>query len=173
MGIVDRTLEALVSALLVVTVVIAFTEVVFRYGLNSSLEWSFEFLLIVLTYMTFVSAFLALRKRAHLRILVILLALPRPGQALVFVLNQIGIGVTVAVMTYWGWDLAWKFPFKVTLILGWPVTWLYIIIPISGAAMGLQVVWDLAAGIRRLLAGLPPEVLVAEPGPDGTGGRSL
>ena len=156
-GFIDRILEATIAVMLIITVVVAFLEVVLRYGFNTSLIWSFEFLLIVLTYMSFVGALLALRQRAHLRILVIYFMLPHIGQVILFVINQLAIGVTTVVMAYWGWDYAFRFIEKTTLILEWPVTWLYIVIPLSGVAMTLQVLHDLYKGLRRVFSGLSPE----------------
>lgn len=152
--------------MLVISVAIAFLEVVLRYVFNLSLGWSFEFLLILLTYMSFFGAYLALRSRAHLRILVIYFKLPRLGQTIMFVVNQIGVGVTVVVMAWWGWEYAFRFPGKTTLILGWPVSALYFVIPATGAAMTLQVLWDLYRGLRRVFAGLPPEEHAPAPGSD-------
>ncbi len=169
-GLIDRILEAIIAVMLIILVAIAFLEVVLRYVFNTSLVWSFEFLLVILTYMSFVGALLALRKRAHLRVLVIFFMLPRIGQAVLFVINQLGIGVTTAVMAYWGWEYAFRFTEKTTLILGWPVTWLYIVIPASGAAMTLQVLWDLYKGLRRVFAGLPPEEEMEQATPTGAEG---
>ena len=156
-GIIDRILEGLIAVLLLASVVVACLEVGLRYIFNSSLGWSFEFLLILITYMTFIGAYLALRMRAHLRIMVLYLKLGRTGQFILFVLNQLGIGVTVSVMTWWGWDYTFRFPGKSTLMHLRPVAWLYIVVPIAGTAMLFQVAWDLWKGIRRYMNGMPPE----------------
>lgn len=167
--IIDRILEAIIAVLLLVSVAITCLEVVLRYVFNTSLIWSFEFLLILITYMTFIGACLALRQGAHLRIMVLYLKLGRTGQLVLFVLSQIGIAVTVGVMCFWGWDFTFRFPGKGTLLLHWPVAWLYIVVPLAGTAMLLQVIWDLWRGVRRYADGLlPEEVSVAadtEPSP--------
>ncbi len=82
---INRVLEAICTALLAVTVLIAFTAVIFRYVIGSALSWSFEASLVLLTYLTFIGSYLALRKHSHLKVDVFIRMLPPLGQVTVFV----------------------------------------------------------------------------------------
>jgi len=157
MRIFDMILEITVAALIVAATGVGFTEVVFRYALGSSIGWSFEFLQILLVFITFVGGFLASRKRSHLRVTVLVEALPRSLRMLCFLLAQIGIAITTVVMTVWGWDYALRFQDTHTDMLRIPVVYLYIIVPICGFAMTCQVIADIWTGVRDFVAKGEPE----------------
>ena len=157
----DRILVAVINAILALMVVIAGGEVFCRYVLETSIPWAFEASLALLSYLTFIGGYVALRTRAHLRVDFVIRRLPMTGRIVVFVLNQAAIGLIAYVFTVWGWQQAFAFAGQLTPVMGMPMSWLYIIVPISGAAMLAQVAWDVWIGIQRLAAGLPPEDLDA------------
>lgn len=149
MWIFDKLLEVAVGALIVVATVVGFAEVVSRYALGGSIGWSYEFLQIVLVYITFVGGFLATRTQSHLRVTVIVEALPRNIRFICFLVAKIGVAITTIVMTIWGWEYAFRFSGSSTDILRVPVVYLYIVVPICGFAMTLQVIADLVMGIWK------------------------
>ncbi|WP_324754237.1 TRAP transporter small permease [Roseovarius sp. Pro17] len=157
MRVLDIILEIAVAALIVAATAVGFTEVIFRYLLGSSIGWSFEFLQIILVYITFVGGFLASRKRGHLRVTVLVEKMPRTLRMICFLLAQIGIAITTVVMTIWGWDYAFRFPDTTTDMIRIPVVYLYIIVPLCGFAMSCQVVCDIVIGLRNYLSGDEPE----------------
>lgn len=152
---IDRLLEAICAALLVATVSIAFIAVVFRYGIGSSLSWSFEASLILLTYLTFIGAYLAMRKNAHLKVEVMVAKLPLTTQLVVFTFNQSVIFLIAFVMVYHGGRQVLLFQTQTTLILEFPVGILYAVIPLCGLLFALQGMVDLIAGIKRWRQGIP------------------
>lgn len=152
---INRILEAICAVILVVAVLIAFVSVIFRYVIGSSLSWSFEASIGLLTYLTFVGCYLAMRKNSHLKVDVFVRKLPRAGQFLVFVMNQlimVGIGW---VMLYHGARQAIIFADSRTLVMELPNGYLYGIIPISGLLMGIDALVGLYLGWRRHVAGGP------------------
>lgn len=138
-------------------VVIAAAAVFYRYVLGSSLSWSFELLLILLTYMTFIGAYAAMRRGMHLRVDVVVRMLPRVPQTIVFVLAQSLILLVALVMVRWGFELFMRAGDRSTTMLELPRGYLYIIIPISGMAMALETAHQLFRGVRRFLRGEMPE----------------
>lgn len=148
----DKVLELGVGALIVVATTVGFAEVISRYVLGASIGWSFEFLQIVLVYTTFFGGFLASRQRGHLRVTVVVEAMPPVLRQLCFVLSQIGIGITTVVMMVWGWDYAFRFTDTTTDMLRIPVVYLYLAVPIIGFAMTCQVIADLVIGLRQMMA---------------------
>ncbi|MDP4796189.1 MAG: TRAP transporter small permease [Rhodospirillales bacterium] len=158
---INRILEAICAVILAVAVLIAFVSVIFRYVLGSSLSWSFEASIGMLTYLTFIGCYLAMRKNSHLRVDVFVNKLPRLGQFAVFALNQLLIVGIAWVMVYHGGRQAYLFADSPTLVMELPSGILYAIIPISGLLMGIDSMAGLVAGWHRLMNGGP--AFVVEP----------
>ena len=152
---IDRILEAICALILALMVGVAFVSVIFRYVLGSSLSWSFEASLALLSYLTFVGCYLALRKGAHLKVDVLVQRMPVTAQLLCFVANQImmiGIG---AIMTWEGGRLTSLFYAQKTLVLEIPRGVLYVMVPLTGALIAIDgVVW-LVGGIKSHRRGEP------------------
>lgn len=150
---INRILEAVIAGLLAATVVVAFTAVIFRYALGSALSWSFEVSLALLTYITFLGAYLALRKGAHLKVDLLVKRLPRLPQGIIFLLNQ-GLIATI------GWIMAWyggrqmlHFADQNTTVLEISTAWYYAAVPLVGALMMLDALHVAGRGALRLAAG--------------------
>jgi len=161
---VNRILEAICAVILALAVLIAFVSVIFRYVLGSALSWSFEASVAMLTYLTFVGCYLAMRKNSHLKVDVFVRMLPRAGQMFLFVLNQLLIVGIGAVMLYHGGRQTVLFLDSKTLVMELPSGVLYVIIPISGLLMGADAVTGLVAGWRRFAVGGP---VIPEDAPTG------
>lgn len=155
---INRILEGVTAAILMLMVVIAFVAVIFRYVIESSLSWSFEATMALLTYLTFISCYLALRQGAHLKVDYFIKHLPLGPRTAVFALNRLLIFAVGLVMVVWGLRQTWLYREQTTLVMEIPVWVLYVIIPMSGLAMGLDAFWQLVAGLRRAWRGEDPEV---------------
>jgi TRAP-type C4-dicarboxylate transport system permease small subunit len=153
----NRVLEAIVAALMAATVVIAFAAVFFRYVIGQALGWSFEALLALLVYMTFIGAYLALRRGAHLKIDVIVRMLPLRAQAGMFLLNQLVIAAVGMMMLIWGTQQAVRFAARHTVVMELPLWPLYGLIPLCGLAFFIEALSRIPGGLRRARQGLPPE----------------
>lgn len=153
----NRVLEAIVAAIMAVTVVIAFAAVIFRYVIGQALTWSFEALLALLVYMTFIGAYLALRRGAHLKIDVVVRMLPLRAQAGLFLFNQLVIAGVGAVMLIWGSQQALRFAARQTIVMELPLGPLYGIIPLCGLGILIEALLRIPAGLRRVGQGLAPE----------------
>ena len=146
---IDRALEAICAALLAATVLVAFVAVIFRYVLGSALSWSFEASLMLLTYLTFLGSYLAMRRNAHLKVEVLAAKLPRVGQLLVFSLNQLVIVGVASIMVVYGIRQVALFHSQTSLVIELPLSLLYAVIPVGGLLMGLQGLVELRSGLRR------------------------
>lgn len=146
---IDRILEVICAALLAATVLITFIAVIFRYVLGSALSWSFEASLALLTYLTFVGCYLAMRKNAHLKVEVLVARFPALAQVLVFAMNQLIIIAIAVVMVVFGMRQMLMFHSQTTLVLELPLSLLYAAIPLSGLLMALQAVTELFGGVGR------------------------
>lgn len=163
---IDRILEAVCAALLAATVLIAFVAVIFRYVIGAALSWSFEASLALLTYLTFLGCYLALRKNAHLKVEVLVQRLPLWGQALVWTFNQLTIVAIAGVMVVFGARQVQLFHDQTTLVMELPVSLLYAAIPLSGLLMGLESAFRIRHGYRRWARGEP--LFDADPGAAST-----
>lgn len=166
---IDRILEATCALLLAAAVLVAFLAVIFRYVVGSALSWSFEASLALLTYITFVGCYLALRQNSHLKVDVFVRLLPRLGQAAVFTFTQCTIIAIAVVMVYYGGRQLWLFKSQTTLVMELPSWLLYAAIPLSGLMMGVDATAALFRGLRRYARGGPP---MDFDGVDGAGARS-
>ncbi|WP_137389032.1 TRAP transporter small permease [Rhodoligotrophos defluvii] len=163
----NRLLEVIVAVLMAATVVIGFAAVVARYVVGQSLGWSYEAMQALLVYMTFVSAYLALRRGAHLKIDVLVRMMPISGQTVLFLLNQAIIAAVGFVMFWWGGEQALRFWSRETLVLELPLGPLYGIIPLAGLGILIEALIVIPAGLRRARAGEAPDQV-----PDAFGSES-
>ena len=150
---INRILEAICAALLLATVVIGFMAVIYRYVFDNALSWSFEALLALLTYITFIGAYLALRKNAHLRVDFLANALPRPGQLVLFLCNQAIIGLIGLLMLRQGWRQTILFQDQTTQVLEISNAYLYAAIPVCGLLICIDALTRVFVGLRRYFAG--------------------
>lgn len=157
MTLLDRVLDALMATLMATAVGVAVAAVFFRYVIERSLVWSFEASLALLCYMTFVGAYVALRRGAHLRVDVLVVRLPLPLRGLVFLMCQAIIAAVCIVMIYWGTQQTLKFADRTTTVMELPLGYLYVVVPLSGLGMLIECVLQTFRGLRRLRAGNPPD----------------
>lgn len=164
---VNRILEAICAVILAATVLIAFASVIFRYVIGSALSWSFEASLALLTYLTFIGCYLALRKQSHLKVEVLVGKLPPAGQLACFVMNQSLVVVIGLLMVYQGGRQTLLFMDQTTLVMQISKAYLYAAIPLSGALMSLDSLAVLVSGLRRCARGEALYKAVRPPvGPD-------
>lgn len=155
---VNRILDAITAAILAVTVVIAFVAVIFRYVIESSLTWSFEASLVLLTYLTFIAGYSALRHGSHLKVDVFVRLMPFPAQVAIFAMNQLAISGIGVVMVVWGGRQTWLYHAQTTMVMEIPLGFLYVIIPLCGLAMAVDSLWQLGVGLNRVRHGGPLHV---------------
>ena len=80
------------------------------------------------------------------------------------------MGLVAFVMVYYGAIYSFSFPGKTTEILEIPVVYIYIIIPISGLLMGVDLLHSMYRGAVRALAGQMPEESFLNVSINGNGG---
>ncbi|MCA1776569.1 MAG: TRAP transporter small permease [Loktanella sp.] len=153
---INRILEGFIAVLLVAAVGVAFLAVIYRYALNSALSWSFEVSLALLTYITFIGGYLALRKGAHLKVDLLLACLPFPMRGAAFLLNQALIGLIGWIMAWYGTRQMLRFSDQHTNVLEVSNSWYYAAIPIAGGLICIDVVTTTIRGLIRMFRGEEP-----------------
>ena len=76
----DKFEEYLLASSLVVTVLVVFLQVIMRYVFQSSLSWSEELARYLFVYQTWLGAALGVKYRKHIRVELLLNALPLKGR---------------------------------------------------------------------------------------------
>ncbi len=154
---INSVREALVAVLLLAAVSVAFLAVVYRYLLDDALSWSFEVSLALLTYITFIGSYLALRRGAHLKVDILVKLLPAWSRNALFVVNQVIIGSVGAIMAWYGGRQVVRFADQTTNVLEISNGYLYAAIPIAGGLICLDALVQLLRGLYRIKEGLEPD----------------
>ena len=121
------------AALLVALVTLAVSAVVFRYAVGAPLAWAEEVESLLLLWIIMIGLVYGKRKNMLLR-MDILLNLFSPGVRRVVMIIQECVHVGMfGLMAYYGYTLALQVGSKGTSMLGIPLYWLYISLPIGAA----------------------------------------
>lgn len=126
-----HVLKIAMVAALVLMVVLVFGNVVLRYGFNSGITVSEELSRMLFVWLTFVSAIVALRERAHLGVDTLVRKLPRAGRKACLVLSLV-------LMIY----ATWLF-----LTGSWQQTMISINVKATAPVTGLSMGWFYGTGV--------------------------
>ena len=144
-----RAVEAFMALLLVAMVAMVLGNVILRYGFDTGISASEELSRTAFVWLTFIGAVVATREGTHLGVDSLLRRLPRKGQlAMVFVSESIVL--VCCVLMFQGTWL--QHPVNATtasLITGMPVIWLFGILYVTSAGIGVLVLhklWRIATG---------------------------
>ncbi len=142
------------SLLLVLMVVIVFVGVFYRYVLNAALAWYDEFASYLLVWLTFYGAAVASAHRRQIGFDALVARLAPGPRRLLEIVAELCTIAFQAVLVGSGWVLTTAVHRDTAVSLPWVrMSWVYSVLPISGALM-------LLAGLVQLIA----------PGPAGPRG---
>lgn len=137
----DRTEEILSALCILAMSLIIAAQVFHRYVLGSSLLWSEELGRYLLIWGVYIGCAYAVRDRRHLAVTVVLDLVPDTLRRWMLTLADILTLVFCGVIVVWGIDMleflgrtGQKAP-----SLGVAIYWVYLVIPIGAALMGLRV----------------------------------
>jgi len=124
--------------LLIIDILIATLVVAGRYiSFIPSPSWSEEIILTCMAYMAVLSASLAIRRKAHIRMTAFDKYLPKKLVNILDIISDIGVLVLAVVMIVVGWRYAVQIGSRGTYVSMPNVSrfWMYFPIPIAGVAM--------------------------------------
>lgn len=105
-SLLDRYLEEVLCAILIVGMLCSiFLQVVLRYVFESPVSWSDEIAIYCLIGTVYFGASLAVRERAHIRLMVFVQLFPRPYDLMLFLVGEaiwLGFNTTMMIL---GWKL--------------------------------------------------------------------
>jgi TRAP-type C4-dicarboxylate transport system permease small subunit len=148
----NRATELVIAVLLALTVMVALLQVVFRYGLDSSLSWSEELARYLFIWVIFIGMASAARRGQHMAVEALAGVLPGPALRPLAVLVAIISIVFFGVVFYTGVLLTENAIHQQSTALEISVAFVYVSAPI-GAALTIG---HLVNGLMQILAGDAP-----------------
>lgn len=150
----QRALEVITIALLVVLAAVVVSAVFARYILNASFIWYDEVASVLLAWITFYGAAYAAGRRRHLGFEGLLISLPIGMRTALFV---IGEGIVVAVfgiLAYAGWFILQIMGSETLVSLRWVPLWFtQSVVPIGGILFVTAQLLTAPDALRRLREG--------------------
>lgn len=134
-----------IMTVIVVILVCALTitvglQVFFRYVIQSSLIWSEEISRYFLIWVSFLGASIALRKRSHINVSMLLDFLTKRGFGMAVILSYAISFVTFLVLSYFGSIIALRNMHQLSVVTRVPMGIVYLCIPISSLLMLVQII---------------------------------
>lgn len=143
------------KVLLIVDILIASLVVAGRYiSFIPSPAWSEEIILTCMAYMAVLSAALAIRRKAHIRMTAFDKYLPEKLVVFLDIISDIAVLVLAVVMVVVGWKYALQIGQKGSYVSMPNVSrfWMYFPIPVAGVAMFIFQLEVLYNNIKKLTA---------------------
>ncbi|HWU37685.1 MAG TPA: TRAP transporter small permease [Candidatus Acidoferrum sp.] len=147
---VEHTFQAITAFLMVAMVVLTLLQVASRYAFEFSLPWTEELARLDLIYLTFFGSVVAFQRREHLKVEVLVHALP-PGirRWLAVLIDLAAIGV-LTVVVWQGIPLLAKFWPVLSAALEWPTTIFYFPVVFGCLVLLVYTALDVIAVIREI-----------------------
>ncbi len=140
------TLTVMTVALFIIVGVSVFT----RYCLNSSLGWSDELSRFLFIWVTFLGAAYAYGLNEHIGLdFVVDRIRSEKTRTVLRLLGEIFIGAVIFVIAWYGWDVAVSAT-NLSPALDIPMTFVYGVVPLTGALMLVQNILKILQWIGRL-----------------------
>src|SRR5215207_5529549 len=127
-GALDRALEAVTGTLLAATVVIALTQVFWRYVLNDSLSWPEEMARWAFVWLVFLGSAMLTRRGGHITIDLLPRVLGIRALRLHAVIVRAAVATSTLALLLYGGDLVARASY-VSPVLGWHFMYLYLAVP--------------------------------------------
>ena len=153
----DVFLQVVTIGLIVVLAVIVLMGVAFRYTGNS-LIWYDEVAIVLLAWITFTGAALAVLRNAHLGFSGLLCGLPPKARLFLFALNEVLFVAIFAVVLWGSWVILGIFGSETMTTLRWVPRWfIQGIVPVASALMILGRLLTIPERLANVRAGRDPD----------------
>jgi len=143
MRIVEKAQEYLVAFIMFSLVVIVFTQVIVRYVIRVPLPWTEEMARYLFVWLVFISASVCVQRRAHLGIDILVINFPPKVQQHLYTLSLVlSLGFSFVVVKK-GYELLTRSGAQISPMLHLPMSYVYIIIPVSYMIICLVLLWQI------------------------------
>ncbi|MDW4499985.1 TRAP transporter small permease [Sulfitobacter sp. D35] len=153
----DLLLQAVTIGLIIILAVIVLMAVAFRYS-GASLIWYDEVAIVLLAWITYTGAALAVLRNAHLGFAGLLYGLPQAGRFVLFAINEIVFIGAFAVVVWGSWVMLGIFGSETMTTLRWVPRWfIQGIVPVAGILMILGRLLTLPERLGNVRSGRDPD----------------
>lgn len=153
----DLVLQAVTLTLLIALAIVVLMGIAFRYSGNS-LIWYDEVAAVLLAWITFTGAALAMHRNAHMGFNGLLYALPNPARMILFWLVELIVLGCLCIVAWAGWAILEIFGNETMTTLRFvPRTAVQGILPVSAVAMILARLLILPQRLGDVRSGMDPE----------------
>jgi TRAP-type C4-dicarboxylate transport system permease small subunit len=147
---IDKAVDYFLILLILAMTAVVFISVFFRYVLNSPLSWSDEIARLMVVWLCFIGAYMALRENKHIGFDLVFKKLPPALKAGVALLNQALMAVFLLVVIWQGLIFSGEFLDVTMPYTGIPLGWFaYSALVAGGLLMLAQVLINLAGLVRK------------------------
>jgi TRAP-type C4-dicarboxylate transport system permease small subunit len=149
---VNKVSEHFLNILLIIMVVVVFLQVIFRFLITIPLSWSEEVSRYIMVWTTFLGAALAVEKKAHPYVEVLVNLLPLTIRIPMNILIICLCCVFYAILVFYGTMFVTTSVMQPSAALEIPMGYVYIVIPVGGILLILnslaemQAVWKKREG---------------------------
>jgi TRAP-type transport system small permease protein len=140
--------QTITAFLMMLMVLLTLLQVVSRYAFDAALPWTEELARLDLVYVTFFGSVVAFQRREHLRVEVLVHALPLGSRKWLGVIVDLASMLVLGVVVWQGVPLLIKFWPLLSASLEWPVTVLYFPVVFCCGVLLIYTAVDVVAAIR-------------------------
>ncbi len=133
--VLNDVIKYMSAILLGAMTILVFLQVLFRYVLNHPLDWSEELSSFAFVWMSLLGASIGLKRNENPRLDLFINQFSQSAQRIVAGLYNITILFLLAVLFIYGWRLTANMVSQTTAALGYSVSYVYAVLPVSAAIM--------------------------------------
>lgn len=130
--------------------VLVFLEVLFRYVLDQPLDWSEEMSTFAFAWMCLLGASVGLRYDEHPRLDIFFSRFPRTVQKVARIIINFAIIFMLVVLLIYGYKLTVMMRMQRTAALGYSISFVYAVLPVSAFIMLVHMVAQTAVLITKI-----------------------
>lgn len=135
----DKAVDFFTTILVLGMTVVVFISVFFRYVLNYPLSWSEEITRLMIVWLSFLGAYVAMRENKHIGFDVIVTKLPPGLQRSIYLAGQVLTAAFLLVVIWQGFIFSREFLDVTMPYTDIPIGWFaYSVFPVSGILMLIQ-----------------------------------
>lgn len=145
---IDLAFQAITAFFMMAMVFLTLLQVISRYALHAPYPWTEELARIDLIYLTFFGSIVALQHRRHLKVEILVHALPHGLQRWLGVVVDLASILVLGVVVWQGAPLLERFWPMLSAALNWPTTVFYFPVVFSCLVMVIYTALDVVTVIR-------------------------
>ena len=149
MQFLDKAMEYAAALLMFSLFMIVFIQVVFRYVIQASLPWTEEMARYLFVWLIFVTTSLCVRKQVHLGIDFLTVRFPDWVQRHLYILSLILSLIFSIFVVMEGYDLLSRSGNQISPMLHIPMSFVYVVIPLSYATICLLLLVQIVQSLRN------------------------